>query len=166
MQEALDFKISDELLKLLEDEYNEQQGDIATPKIEIESLKIAADQIPFLRNTQTLPLTVRGGFKAHVQLVNVRQKNRNEAVNRMIREEIGRRSHRNECYVMQAEGDFGNSFSSQISKNDNLDVSGFDQDKSMLREPRTQKPLISTKIDLTRRKTVAVKRAAREKVEI
>jgi len=154
LQEAVDFKISNEILRLLENEYNEQQGGITTPKVDIENLK-TANQFPPLKTAQSIPLTMR----VVVQGASGRVRNRNEAVNRATREEIIRWAHKNECYVMQAEGDsegdFGNSFSSQFS---NLDISGFDQDKSILREPKSQKPLISTRIDFTRGRTANSKK--------
>jgi len=151
------------MLRLLENEYNEQQGGIATPKVEIENLKIPTIQLPLLRSVQTIPLTTRSFLKTQVQGFSGRLRNKNEAVNKVMREEIVRRVHKNECYVVQAEGDFGNSFSSQLS---NLDTSGFDQDRSILREPKSQKPLISTRIDLTKRKTTNLKKTIKKKVEI
>jgi len=154
LQEAVDFKISNEILRLLENEYNEQQGGITTPKVDIENLK-TANQFPPLKTAQSIPLTMKSPLKVQVQGASGRVRNRNEAVNRATREEIIRWAHKNECYVMQAEGDFGNSFSSQFS---NLDISGFDQDKSILREPKSQKPLISTRIDFTRGRTANSKK--------
>lgn len=158
------------MLNLLENEYNQQQCDVSTPKVDIENLKITPGHIPLQKNVTIIPLTSRPSLRSHEQphAVSARLRNRNETVNNMIRDEIIRRVHRNECYIMQAEGDFTNSFSSQISRadSDNLDVSGLEQDKSILREPKSQKPLISTKIDLTKRKLTLIKKGPKKRVEI
>jgi len=146
LKEAIDFKISKEILKRLDDEYKEQQVDATTPKVEIDRIKIMPSQFPLLRKIQAMPLTSKNLFKAPPA------RNRD-----LIKEGTTRRLYRNDCYVTQAEGDFGNSFNSQRVRDDNLDASEWERKRSMLKEQKIEKPLINSKIGPTKRRTSNIK---------
>lgn len=127
--------------------------DVATPKVEIERIKITPKKVPLLRSIKTVPLAARNPARAQAS-----QKSRNEGVNGTGRKEAVPRIRRNECYVMQAEGDFGNSFSSQFSRNeDEAETLEVGREKVGLGESRPQRIMVNTRIDLTRRKTSKLK---------
>ena len=70
------------------------------------------------------------------------------------------------CYLSQASGDLNSSISSITSKyesdNGEMDIS----DKQNPTDSITQKPLVSTKLDCSKRKMDNVKRSIAKKIEI